>query len=89
KFQIGTTTTFNGYTNYNGSNNINVPPIPAPRRNLPPIPHYNNNNNNNNRYQQQNYNYNRYNNYRKNNFYNNNNNNNNARNLPSLLDINP
>ncbi|CAF4870291.1 unnamed protein product, partial [Rotaria sp. Silwood2] len=39
---IGTTTTFNGYTNYNGSNNINVPPIPAPRRNLPPIPHYNN-----------------------------------------------
>ncbi|CAF4489283.1 unnamed protein product, partial [Rotaria sp. Silwood2] len=89
KFQIGTTTTFNGYTNYNGSNNINVPPIPAPRRNLPPIPPYNNNNNNSNRYQQQNYNYNRYNNYRKNNFYNNNNNNNNARNLPSLLDINP
>ncbi|CAF2851769.1 unnamed protein product, partial [Rotaria sp. Silwood2] len=89
KFQIGTTTTFNGYTNYNGTNNINLPPIPVPRRNLPPVPLYNNNNNNNNNYQQRNYNYNRYNNYRRPNYYNNNNINNNTKNLPSLLDINP
>ncbi|CAF3342917.1 unnamed protein product [Rotaria sp. Silwood2] len=86
KFQTGTTTTFNGYTNYNGSNNINLPPTPAPRQYLPPTPFYNNNN----RYQQQqNYHYNRYNNYRRPNFYNNNNYNNNIKNLPSLLDINP
>ncbi|CAF5033394.1 unnamed protein product, partial [Rotaria sp. Silwood1] len=73
-------------TNYNGSNNINLPPTPAPRQYLPPTPFYNNNN----RYQQQqNYHYNRYNNYRRPNFYNNNNYNNNIKNLPSLLDINP
>ncbi|CAF5049260.1 unnamed protein product, partial [Rotaria sp. Silwood1] len=42
--------------NYNGSNNINLPPTPAPRQYLPPTPFYNNNN----RYQQQqNYHYNR------------------------------
>jgi hypothetical protein len=77
KFQTGTTTTFDGYTNITGIRPSNIPPRPAPRRlPLPPPtyqfnPHY---------HQQQNYN----NNY--NNYYNDNNNN---KNLPSLFDINP
>ncbi|CAF1681044.1 unnamed protein product, partial [Rotaria magnacalcarata] len=37
KFQIGTTTTFNGYTNITGFRPTNIPPRPAPRR-LPPQP---------------------------------------------------
>ena len=80
KFQIGTTTTFNGYTNITGSRHINLPPIPASRRNLP-APTYNNNNNN---HYQGPTNYNRYNYHQQNN-----NNNVNINNLPSLLDINP
>ena len=32
KFQIGTTTTFNGYTNITGFRPTNIPPRPAPRR---------------------------------------------------------
>ncbi|CAM4989852.1 unnamed protein product, partial [Rotaria socialis] len=41
KFQIGTTTTFNGYTNITGFRPTNIPPRPAPRpapRRLPPQP---------------------------------------------------
>jgi hypothetical protein len=55
KFQAGTTTTFNGYTNINGDRRVNQQPTPRPRRNPPT---FNNNNNNyqhynNNRPQQQ------------------------------------
>ncbi|CAF3568946.1 unnamed protein product, partial [Rotaria socialis] len=82
KFQIGTTTTFNGYTNITGFRPTNIPPRPAPRpapRRLPPqpTPTYQHNEHtptytyNQQHYPQQNY-------------YNDNNNN-----LPSLFDINP
>jgi hypothetical protein len=78
KFQIGTTTTFNGYTNITGFRPTNIPPRPAPRRLPPqPTPTYQHNEHtptytyNQQHYPQQNY-------------YNDNNNN-----LPSLFDINP
>ncbi|CAF5172449.1 unnamed protein product, partial [Rotaria magnacalcarata] len=35
KFQTGTTTTFNGYTNITGAHQANIPPRPAPRRFIP------------------------------------------------------
>ncbi|CAF4655992.1 unnamed protein product, partial [Rotaria sp. Silwood2] len=82
KFQTGTTTTFNGYTNFSGTRTTNLPPPPPPRRNLPPPPpprtiyHHNPYHNNyNNRYYHHRHHYN-------NNF-------NNTQNLPSLLDLNP
>ena len=37
KFQTGTTTTFNGYTNITGQRHQHAPPVPPPRRN-PPMP---------------------------------------------------
>ena len=87
KFQTGTTTTFNGYTNITGQRNL--PPIPAPRRHIPSFNayhhqnNYNNNNNNNNIYHQNHYN--NRNTYRNFHRYNNNN----IQNLPSLLNIDP
>ncbi|CAF5048091.1 unnamed protein product, partial [Rotaria sp. Silwood1] len=82
KFQTGTTTTFNGYTNFSGTRTTNLPPPPPPRRNLPPPPpprtiyHHNPYHNNyNNRYYHHRHHYN-------NNF-------NNTQNLPSLLDLHP
>ncbi|CAF2802272.1 unnamed protein product [Rotaria sp. Silwood2] len=88
KFQTGTTTTFNGYTNFLGTRTTNLPPTPLPRHNLPPPPppcttyhhnhHYNHYNRlNNNRYYQ----------YRR--YYNNNIKYTNTQNLPSLLELNP
>ncbi|CAF4083023.1 unnamed protein product, partial [Rotaria sp. Silwood1] len=38
KFQIGTTTTFNGYTSITGIPPAIIPPRPAPRHHLPPPP---------------------------------------------------
>ncbi|CAF1572616.1 unnamed protein product, partial [Rotaria sordida] len=82
KRKTGTTTTFNGYTNFSGTRTTNLPPPPPPRRNLPPPPpprtiyHHNPYHNNyNNRYYHHRHHYN-------NNF-------NNTQNLPSLLDLNP
>jgi len=52
KFQVGTTTTFNGYTNITGDRRVNLPPTPHPHRNPPSFnnnyqhQHYNNYNNN-------------------------------------------
>ncbi|CAF5196591.1 unnamed protein product, partial [Rotaria sp. Silwood1] len=36
RFQTGTTTTFNGYTNITGFPQTIIPPRPAPRRHPPP-----------------------------------------------------
>ena len=75
RFQQGTTTTFNGYTNMTGhrnNNNNNFPPntYPRHRQNY----HYNNDNHNNHQYHHQ--------------HYNNNNDNMHNNNLPSLADEN-
>jgi len=79
KFQTGTTTTFNGYTNVTGyRQHQNLTPLPH-HRNFPSNNNYNNNHYQNNPYQNQQH-------YQNNN---NNNNNNNNRYIPSLLEINP
>ncbi|CAF5225705.1 unnamed protein product, partial [Rotaria magnacalcarata] len=77
KFQTGTTTTFNGYTNITGARQAIIPPRPAPRRFIPQQqqPSY--------QYPQQQYPQQNYNNYNNNHY------NNNTNNLPALLNLNP
>ncbi|CAF3690455.1 unnamed protein product [Rotaria sp. Silwood1] len=80
RFQTGTTTTFNGYTNITGFPQTIIPPRPAPRRHPPPTsssPYYHQHNHhphhqyyNHHHYPHQNFNI-------------------NTNNLPSLLSINP
>ncbi|CAF2913023.1 unnamed protein product [Rotaria sp. Silwood2] len=45
KFQTGTTTTFNGYTNFSGTRTTNLPPPPPPRTIYHHNPYHNNYNN--------------------------------------------
>ncbi|CAF3760823.1 unnamed protein product [Rotaria sp. Silwood1] len=80
RFQTGTTTTFNGYTNITGFPQTIIPPRPAPRRHPPPTsssPYYHQHNHhphhqyyNHHHYPHQSFNI-------------------NTNNLPSLLSINP